>query len=50
MNARNVCTPPQMEDKARHINMKKKKKDQRAGGFIFRTAIGYATNANPIPP
>ena len=40
INARKVCTPLQMEERARLINIKKKKKDQSGGGDIFNTASG----------
>ena len=50
MKARKVWTPPQMEDRARLISMKKNRKLQMGGKSIRRTASGYATNARLGPP
>ena len=40
MNAMNVCTPPQTDDRARLMSMKKKRKDHTGGPSISSTAVG----------
>ena len=41
--------PPQLEERARFMSMKKKRKDQRGDTSISRTALGYATKASLMP-
>ena len=44
-----VKLPPQIEDIAKLISMKKNKNDQSGGGDISNTADGYETKASVIP-
>ena len=44
-----VELPPQIEDIAKLISMKKNKNDQSGGGDISNTADGYETKASVIP-
>ena len=47
---KNVWTPPQIEDNAKLMSIKKNKKDHNGAGSISSTADGYETNASVIPP
>ena len=49
MKAKNAWKPPHMDDIAKLINIKKKRKDHSGEISISKTAAGYDMNANPIP-
>ena len=47
---KNVWTPPQIDDNAKLMSIKKNKNDHNGAGSISRTADGYETKASVIPP